>query len=463
MSLPAPHTPALAAGEASDGPRRSLLLAGGGMRVAYQAGVLVALEREGLAFAHADGTSGGTMNLAMLLSGLAPGQMCERWRTLDVRDFVSLWPPRRLLRGPPYPALGSSDGIRRRVYPHLGIDPARIRAARGIVGTFNACDYERKLCIAIANADVDLDLLVACVSLPVLSPAVRRDGHPFLDAVWIKDVNVEEAVRRGADELWLVWAIGNHGVYRDGAFQQYVHMIEMSANGSLFAELAAVRALNESRPQPIRLHVIRPRFPLPLDPDFLLGRVDAATLIAMGHRDACDYLATRSTDGVPLGPDATRMEDPRPGIGFRETLEGDLGGPLSVRLGWEVDDLDAFAGDGEGSLVGDVSHPAVGERVLATGGQFVRDAGHWRAELRLPAVRLELTRELRAWRTVAARLIDTSDGELGSGKLTPTGPPAWVTVHARGVGSAAEGTRAVIRFARLVVSRAGGSGSRWWR
>src|SRR5213075_2810999 len=51
-------------------PRRSLVLAGGGMRVAYQAGAIHALLEEGLGFAHADGTSGGTMNLAMLMSGL---------------------------------------------------------------------------------------------------------------------------------------------------------------------------------------------------------------------------------------------------------------------------------------------------------------------------------------------------------------------------------------------------------
>lgn len=445
------HTPALAAGDAFVGPRRSLLLAGGGMRVAYQAGVLVALERAGLSFAHADGTSGGTINLAMLLSGLAPGEMCERWRTLNVRGFASLPTLRDLLRGPPYPALGSSTGIRRRVYPHLGIDVARIQAARGIVGTFNVCDYDHKTCVAIPNEQVDLDLLVAGVSLPVLSPAVQHNGRPYMDAVWIKDANVGEAVRRDVEELWLVWAIGNHGIYRDGAFQQYVHMIEMSANGALFEELNAVRALNSERARPIRLHVIRPRVPLPLDPDFFLGRVDAATLIAMGHRDACDYLAARSTEGVALGPEATRMEDPRPGVGFRETLAGEARGPLRVRLGWEIDDLDAFTRDGAGTLVGDVSHPSIGERVLATGGHFLREGKRWSAELRLPVGRLELIREQGAWSTVQARLLDATGDPLCGCRLAPSGAPAWATLHARGVGDLAEGAKAVTRFARLLV------------
>ena len=47
--------------------RRSLILAGGGMKVGYQAGVMqVLLDEAGLAFDHADGTSGGCINLAQL-------------------------------------------------------------------------------------------------------------------------------------------------------------------------------------------------------------------------------------------------------------------------------------------------------------------------------------------------------------------------------------------------------------
>lgn len=86
------HQPALAAGADASSPRRALVLAGGGMRVSYQAGVLLALAEQGLRFHHADGTSGGTLNLAMLLSGLSPQAMCERWRALPVDDFVSLLP-----------------------------------------------------------------------------------------------------------------------------------------------------------------------------------------------------------------------------------------------------------------------------------------------------------------------------------------------------------------------------------
>jgi NTE family protein len=433
MSAAARHVPPLAAAE-DDRPRRSLLLAGGGIRVAYQAGVLLALEEAGLRFHHADGTSGGTFNLAMLLSGVAPTEACARWRALDVRSFASLWPPRRLLAGPPYPALGSSEGIRRRVYPALGVDVERIRAAHGLDGTFNVCDFAAKECIAVPHTEADLDVLTAGVTLPVFSPAVPRNGRVLMDAVWIKDANVAEAIRRGAEELWLIWCIGNHGVYRDGAFQQYVHMIEIAANGSLQEELALVRARDA------RLHVIRPRVPLPLDPDFFFGRIDASTLIAMGYRDAAGYLDALPADGVPPDGSATRMEDPVPGVAVRERFSG---GGLDLNVTWEVDDLDAFLADPQGTVVGDVTHPALGTRRPARSGRFRVDGSEVSAELDFGRSRIELRRRLGDHRRAEAR--------VDAGPPTPlsrSGSPGWRAVHARGVGSAREGVRTQLRFWR---------------
>ena len=87
------HIPSLAAGNDGAAPRRALILAGGGMRVAYQAGVLKALQLAGLTFCHGDGTSGGIMNLAMLLSGLTPDDMCRRWvmRTALCAKCFHIW------------------------------------------------------------------------------------------------------------------------------------------------------------------------------------------------------------------------------------------------------------------------------------------------------------------------------------------------------------------------------------
>lgn len=52
--------------------KRSLILAGGGIKVAFQAGVLeVWLDEAGLTFDHVDAASGGVFNLAMLCQELS--------------------------------------------------------------------------------------------------------------------------------------------------------------------------------------------------------------------------------------------------------------------------------------------------------------------------------------------------------------------------------------------------------
>src|SRR5207302_921717 len=159
---------------------------------------------------------------------------CERWRTLEVRRFVSFLRLRRYLRSLDWPAFGGADGLVRHVYPHLGVDIERIRTARGIEGTFNVCNYTDKTNRAVPHQE---------------------------------------------------------------------------ANGDL-----------------PRLHVIKPSYPLPLDPDFYLGRIDAAALLALGYRDARAYLDELPADGVAWSPAATRMLDPRPGAAFVQRFSGVVGG-----------------------------------------------------------------------------------------------------------------------------------------
>jgi predicted patatin/cPLA2 family phospholipase len=452
------HVPSLAA-PAGARPRRSLILAGGGMRVAYQAGVLRALEEEGLTFFHADGTSGGTINLAMLLSGHSPAEMCERWRTLNVREFVSLLPIRKYLRGLNWPAFGGASGITQHVYPHLGIDVDKIRAAQGIEGTFNVCNYSDKTNVAVPHREIDEELLVAGVSLPMMMPAVRRNGALYLDSVWIKDANPSEAVRRGCEEIWLVWCIGNTGVYRDGAFNQYVHMIELSANGGLFEELEHLRI--ESGAGPPRLHVIKPEYPLPLDPDFYLGRISAGALLASGYRDAKRYLAARSEDGVPYDANATRMRDPVPGAAFADRLSGSatidgVAGALAVEVRVDLRDAERFlAGpDRTGELVGIVDADALGGSVPAKAGSFRLAERHLVYELTLEQSGRELSVVVRVpTRPWGRAEVTLSGSRVGSGEL-PAGLRhelrRFRSLQATGIDSIGERARIVAGVGRVL-------------
>lgn len=380
------------------GPRRALILAGGGMRVVYQAGVIRALFESGLCFAHADGTSGGIINLAMLFSGLSPVEMCDRWRTLHVPDFVQFLPFEKYLHAYDLLALGTADGVRNSVFPHLGIDVPAINAAEGMLGTFNVCNFTRKTSEVITHEAIDLDLLVAGISLPIFLPPVPKNGNLYLDAVWIKDANLIEAVRRGAEELWVVWCIGNTGAYKTGIFNQYVHMIELSANGKLIEELAYIAELNDriargeaayGQTRPITLHVIKPLSPLPLDPDLYSGRIDPATLIDMGYADATRYLAEMSDAGLSFQPEVTQMHEDPTGIAFHEIMQGPFafgetdphagaeagktaGTTLSIACSITIHDLDRFMSDPghHGGITGHVSCAALAENMPAQSGVF---------------------------------------------------------------------------------------------
>jgi hypothetical protein len=334
------------------------------------------------------------MNLAMLLSGLTPQEICDRWRTVPVREFVSLAEISEYLKSPHWKAMGDAGGLRDKVYPHLGIDPDKIRQASGMTAVFNLCEFSRKVNCAIPHAEMDLDLLIAAVSLPALMPAVEKNGKIYTDSVWIKDANLTEAVKRGAEELWLVWCIGNTPCYHNGLFRQYVHMIEMSANGVLFEELDRIRELNEQierghspygQRQPVRLHVIKPEYAIPLDPDFFLGRIDAATLISLGYAAATHYLGGRQAEGVPLTPEATQMKEPTPGLTFRETMTGPMtagatdpkkapaeGPRLSMNVTVSIDDIEKFTTDPNhpGSLVGTIDYPPFGTGIPCPTGLF---------------------------------------------------------------------------------------------
>lgn len=381
-----------------DSPRRSLILAGGGMRVAYQAGVLLALDEAGLRFDHADGTSGGTINLAMILSGLSPREMVARWESLSVSHFVSFLPLRKYLSDEGLESLGDARGIVDHVFPHLGIDMDKIRSPQSPAGTFNVCNFTRKTSEVIPNTRMTMDYLVAGISLPIFMPAVKIDGAFYVDSVWIRDANLMEAVRRGAEELWVIWCIGNTSQYHSGVFRQYVHMIEIAANGALFQEFEQINELNArirngespyGQKAPIRLHLIRPDYPLPLDPDYYLGRIDATTLAERGYTDAKKYLAECSDAGLPFSPEVTRMSEETLGFTFREKMAGgfalgetdphaganlgrDAGNSFTMHATINIEDLDRFltVANHPGAITGTVDFPPLGLGIPSTKGVF---------------------------------------------------------------------------------------------
>lgn len=313
--------------------RRSLILAGGGLRVAYQAGVLMALQEEGIEFDHIDGTSGGIFNAGMLASGLEPKEIAKRWRSLKLMNFVSGKNAKSYLRPFKMKGFADADNIRTKVFPHLGINIEKINSNKRVKTTFNVCNFSSKSIEAIPNEWVSEDHLIAGISLPIFMPAIQIGESWYTDAVWIKDANLMEAVSQGAKELWLVWAIGNSPTYLQGAFHQYVHMIEMSASGGLLEEFKQIELISKNTKKKsgdensidfIKLFVLKSKIALPLDPEFFMNKINARELINMGYAQAKEYLDKRPLEGEKMDVSSTANLEPQYIYSFRAIFSGNV-------------------------------------------------------------------------------------------------------------------------------------------
>ncbi|TKK71849.1 patatin-like phospholipase family protein [Ilyomonas limi] len=318
---------------------RSLILAGGGVRLAYHAGVLRVLEEEGLSFDHVDGTSGGIFGTAMLASGITPVEAGLRWRKLKLGGFMNLVPFKdahfRLSK-----FFNGAEGIKKAIFPGLGIDIEKVNANTDFDATFNVCNFSKKKVESFTHTQATINHLVAGLSLPMFIPATKIGDDWYTDAVWIKDANLTETVKRGTQEIWLIWCIGNTPVYRHGRFNEYVHMIEISANAGIMRELDWMEQVNNAREKEglpaIKLHIVKPEFPLPLDPAFFLKKIDADTLINMGYADTKAYCRQYKEMPVVINPaTATVMKNCDATLHFRQQFYGSIlldGGKQQVCL-----------------------------------------------------------------------------------------------------------------------------------
>lgn len=218
----------------ANGKKKSLILAGGGLKVGFQAGVLeVLLDEAALKFDHADGASGGCFNLAMYCQGMSGRQIADNWRNLDPFLPVDLnWEHYWKLAYAP--SLFTYDNFRAKVLPFWGIDWKLISRSKRL-GTFNVYNFSKKQIEVKTNAEMNEDLLIASVSLPMWFPPVVIHGQTYFDAVFVTDANVEEAIRRGADEIWAIWTVSTRDDWRDGFLAQYFQIIETAADTHFFS------------------------------------------------------------------------------------------------------------------------------------------------------------------------------------------------------------------------------------
>jgi predicted patatin/cPLA2 family phospholipase len=378
----------MSATEGGSSHRRALILAGGGIKVAFQAGVLqVWLDEAGLEFDLADGASGGTFNLSMWVQGMSGTEIANNWRKLPADAGVDPnwheYP--KLFMGE---SLMKLDKFRDTVFPGWGLDWDKINASPR-EATFNLYNFSTHELEILEPAQMDAEFLVACVSLPMWFPPVRKNGQIYIDPVYITDANLEEAIRRGADELWVIWTVSERGEWNDGFVNQYFQVIETAAVGRYKQVLARIAASNAAIAaggdgefgRHIEVKELRDEVPLQylinLSSDRLHEAVERG--VQVGRRWCLSH-------GIPIEPEPDTTS-PGPSLRFTEEMKGfvtlgesdfDRGyregkrsrTDLMVQLTIEADNVNRFVVDPkhEASVTGYVECEALGGRLPVENG-----------------------------------------------------------------------------------------------
>jgi predicted patatin/cPLA2 family phospholipase len=224
-------------------PKRSLMLAGGGLKIPFQAGVLqVWLDEAGIEFDHGDGVSAACFNLAMWVQGMNGKQIADNWRHFQPLTAVDInWSQLPLMLFAQ--SFFELDAFRKRIFPRWGIDLDKIRASQRDA-TFNVYNFSANQLRPVTPPEMSEDFLIATASLPVFFPPVKIDGETYIDAVFNTATNLEEAIRRGADELWVIWTTSQRGRWGKGFLGNFFGIFEATANYSYRRVLKRIEVNN---------------------------------------------------------------------------------------------------------------------------------------------------------------------------------------------------------------------------
>jgi predicted acylesterase/phospholipase RssA len=370
------------------------------MKVAFQAGALqVLLDEADLGFDDfdlADGCSGGVFNLAMWCQGCSGKEIADNWRDFPVVDGMEpnwrkYW---KLFRADSLLAMGR---FRRNILrKHWDLSWIRIRGMAGRQGrlaTFNAYNFSKQELVVREANQMNENFLVACVALPRWFPPVKIKGDTYIDAVFITDANLEEAIKRGATELWVIWTVSRRNEWTSGFIGNYFGVIETAANGH-FARIC--ERIDRSNELIASGNPDEAEFAQHIDVKVIKGEVPLHYLMNVN--------SDRFTQAVELGVSAARQWclqhqipvtpiPPAPGtvtsLNFWERMEGFMspgvvdyeqgrtdgerdGRKVVLRMKVDVQDVDAFISDPDhrALVTGTLELGALGGTVEVHDGRF---------------------------------------------------------------------------------------------
>jgi hypothetical protein len=381
--------------------KRALILAGGGAKIGWASGAMqVLLEEANLRFDHYDATSGSVFNLGMLLSGRSAAHICEAWSELSPLEMVSLHSPLAYLKFWSLPSLLTQRAALEHVMPKWGIELHKVRECKQVYGhpctaTFNVLDFNQKRVKTLNHTEIDQDYFLAVDAVPAVVPPVSKSGTLYTDAMLLKDANLSEAVKRGADEIWVLWTVQDSQTWRGGFWHHLGHVFETCALGNLRRELDEIEAMNqrvarnEPRPgdRPVTVHLLQPDEPIPVDYLFYASPRQMPPIIESGRAYARRYL---EREGL-LKPRAQKRASKlgKQGLTFTETMKGywtpgerdyerayELGmhalSELEVTLTIDIDDVPSFVAnpEHEAAISGVVRAPGFDGTCAVLDGRF---------------------------------------------------------------------------------------------
>ncbi len=177
----------------------SLVLEGGGMRGAYTAGCLSWLIDEGIEFDYAYGISTGAVHLT---SFLMKNEHFLFEMATEIIAHPSLVGIRSLLREGNF--VGYEYLFSHFLRDGLHFDIKDIIGKTKTLARYGVYDMEKGETIYVDLKDMNMDLLKAACSLPILGKPIVVNGHKYLDGGITKMIPIEEAVKDGCSDHLII-------------------------------------------------------------------------------------------------------------------------------------------------------------------------------------------------------------------------------------------------------------------
>jgi NTE family protein len=291
LILTAPSPGAACEGRGGRGPaglRLGVVLAGGGAKAAYEAGLGLALKERGIVPAAIAGTSAGAINAAVLAVGDAD-RLAGLWRTIRREDVFAYRAPTVL--GGLLPgwfsmhvlarARGLLDPAPLRATLARHVDLERVRSAPVAVLVV-ATDLASGTALRFDNATLTLDALIASATVPGLFPPVTAADRLLVDGGVVQRAPVLELLATHALDRLLVVAAYASEPPVEATLQA---VLERAVELTLSREIERDVELARHRHPEVDVQVLAPSAPLRVRPlDFDGARLDA--LIELGRADA---------------------------------------------------------------------------------------------------------------------------------------------------------------------------------